>query len=226
MRIGAGEAQVISAKVVDPGLEELLGETVDLNFEATGWDAARFAGKDVSVLMSGEFKLVEGGRTAAPLLVKFPAGQGTVIFTSFHNETQNSRQEEVLLRYLVFRAVNAKEESLADKTMLSGGFSPAKRSLISHSSGQPSVTKTYNSPKGGPIRFALTFSGQGARLKFKLVAPTGQVYEKEASATIVVEATGAPPGEWQYTITSLQVPYENFPFSVAVGEVAASSDRP
>ena len=74
--------------------------------------------------------------------MKFKEGQGTVIFTSFHNEAQNSRQEEGLLKYLVFSAVTAKEQEVADKAMLSGGFSPAKRSLISHSSGQPSVTKT------------------------------------------------------------------------------------
>ncbi len=158
-RIGSGEEQVVTARVVDPGLQELLGETVELNFDTTGWDAARFAGKDVNILMRGEFKVINGGRVEAPLLVKFPAGQGTVIFTSFHNEAQNSRQEEALLRYLVFSAVNAKEEALADKTMLAGGFSPAKRSLISHSTGQDSVTKTHSSPDGGPIRFALTFSG-------------------------------------------------------------------
>src|SRR5262249_54642925 len=126
-RVGSGEAQVVNARVVDPGLQELLGETVELNFDTTGWDPARFAGQGVNVLMRGDFKVLNGGRAEAPLLVKFPSGQGTVIFTSFHNEAQNSRQEEVLLRYLVFSAVTAKEEAITDKTMLSGGFSPAKR---------------------------------------------------------------------------------------------------
>ena len=160
--VGSGEAQVVDAHVEDPGLEELLSGTVQLNFDTTGWDPARFAGKDVKVLMSGKFKVINQVKVEAPLLVKFPAGQGTVIFTSFHNEAQNSRQEEVLLRYLVFSAVNAREETIADKAMLSGGFSPAKRSQISHSAGQDSVTKTYKSPSGGPLRFALTFSGEGA----------------------------------------------------------------
>ncbi len=47
------------------------------------------------------------------------------------------------------------------------------------------------------------------------------MYEKEASATLVVEATGAPAGKWHYTVTALKVPYENFPFSVGVGETLA-----
>ena len=223
--VGSGEAQVVTARVVDPGLQELLGDTVALNFNTRGWDAARFAGKNVNILMRGEFRLLNGGRAEAPLLVKFPAGQGSVIFTSFHNEAQNSRQEEALLRYLVFSAVTAKEQSLSERTMLSGGFSPAKRSLISHSSGQPSVTRTYQTAKGGPIRFALSFAGQEARLKLQLVAPTGQVYEKEVSSTLVAEGDGAPAGVWHYTITSLQVPHENLPFSVTVWQGVDSGNR-
>ncbi len=215
---GTGEKQEVAARVVDPGLQELLGETVSLNFDTSGWDAARFDGKDVAILMRGEFLTLDKNRVESPLLVKFKEGQGTVIFTSFHNEAQNSRQEEALLKYLVFSAITAKEQEVADKTMLSGGFSPARRSLISHSSGQPSVTRTYQSPSGAPLRFALSFSGGEARLKLTLVAPTGQVYEKEARATLVVEAEGAPAGEWRYTVTAIQVPYENFPFSISVGE--------
>ena len=107
--------------------------------------------------------------------------------------------------------------------MLSGGFSPAKRSLIAHSSGQPSVTRTYRSPRAGPLRFALSFASQGAVIKLTLVAPTGQVYEKEAHGTLIVEAVGAPAGQWQYTVTALRVPHENFPFSVSVGEAATPS---
>jgi hypothetical protein len=40
-------------------------------------------------------------------------------------------------------------------------------------------------------------------------------------ATLVVEATGAPAGEWSYTVTALSVPFDNFPFSVSVGEVSS-----
>ena len=221
---GSGRAQVVTAQVLDSGLQELLGTTVSLNFDTNNWDPARFEGNGATIFMRGPFKTMTGRQVEAPLLVKFPAGHGTVIFTSFHNEAQNSRQEEALLRYLVFSAVNAEAEALSDKTMISGGFSPTKRSLISHSSGQPSVTRTYVSPSGTPLRFALSVTGQGARLKLSLVAPTGDVYEKEAQATLVVEAAGAPAGEWRYTVTAIQVPYENFPFSVSVGEGRSSAN--
>jgi hypothetical protein len=109
----------------------------------------------------------------APLLVKFPEGKGTVIFTSFHNETVNSEIETKLLRYLVFTAVTAKEEAEVDKPLLSGGFSPAKRTQLSHSAGNPSVPGTHRTTRPGPLRFALTVAGAGARLRFTLVAPNG-----------------------------------------------------
>ena len=72
----------------------------------------RFTGNDVQVLIRGTYKSVDAEQIEAPLLVKFRQGKGTVIFTSFHNEAQNSQQELQLLRYLVFSAVTAKEEAL------------------------------------------------------------------------------------------------------------------
>ncbi len=218
LRVGA--RQVLTARVVDAGLQEVLGKTMHLEFDLGDWLPAYFARSDVTVYLRGTFKTSNGETAEAPLLVKFPAGQGTVIFTAFHNEVQVSEQEEKLLRYLVFTAVTAKEESLVAKTMMSGGFSPAKRSLISHSAGNPTVTQVYRNEKPGRLQFALTFANQGARLRFTLLAPTGQEFEKEVGSTLVVEVPDAPAGPWQYTVTAIQVPYENFPFSVNVGEEA------
>jgi hypothetical protein len=223
-RLGAGN-QVVLASVQDTGLREFLGVSLPLNFneDSNGWSPAIFRGDDVVEYMRGRYRTIAGTDVGAPLLVKFPEGKGTVIFTSFHNEAQNSRQEELLLKYLVFSAVTAKEQAIADQTMLSGGFSPKTVGLESHSSGQPSVTRTHQATKAGPLRFALTFANEGARLKLTLVAPTGQVYEKEAESTLIVEAEDAPAGEWRYTVTALKVPYENFPYRVSIGEVDRAS---
>ena len=213
---GSGIKQTLTARVVDAGLREQLGETLDLNFNANDWVPANFLGSDLTVLLRGEYVETGGGKSEAPLLVRFKEGKGTIIFTSFHNESQNSKQEEMLLRYLVFTTVTAKAEEAVATTMLSGGFSPSGRSLQSHSSGQPSVTQSYRPKKPGPLRFALTFSGQGAAMKFTLTAPNGQPFEQETSGTLIVEASGSPPGEWHYTVTAVRVPYENFPYSVSV----------
>jgi hypothetical protein len=221
---GTGRApQTVIAEIVDPGLRDVLGESsIPLNFTSSGWIPARFSGDDVTAFMRGEFTQTYGEKVNAPLLVKFPVGLGTVIFTSFHNEAQNTGLEEKLLRYLVFAAVNAREESAVDQVMLSGGFSPAKRSVESHSSGDATVTRKYLSTKPGRLRFALTFAGDGARLRLKLVAPNGEEWSQETDKTLVVEAAGADAGEWLYTVTALKVPFESFPFGVSVGEVSAA----
>ncbi|MGE3819050.1 MAG: hypothetical protein AB7I30_06405, partial [Isosphaeraceae bacterium] len=210
--------QQVIARVVDPGLSELLGESLPLRFNDVGWQTAHFQGKDVVEYLRGNYRATNGQEVNAPLLVKFPEGKGQVIFTSFHNEEQNSRQELELLKYLVFSAVTAQEQEAAEKSMLSGGFPPTKRSLVSHSAGAPSVTRTYQAEKEGAVRFALTFPGGGARLKLTLIAPTGQTFEKETDVPLIVEAEDAPAGEWNYTITALKVPFENFPYSLSVGE--------
>ncbi len=209
--------QDVDAQVVDSGLQEAIGDTIRLRFPDNAWMPGRFTGDDVQVLIRGTYLSVKREQIEAPLLAKFRQGQGTVIFTSFHNEAQNSQQELQLLRYLVFSAVTAKEEAQTQKTMLSGGFSPVKQGQVNHALGMDSITKKYLSTSGDPLRFSLNFGGGGAILRLTLVAPGGQKFEKETDETLLVEATGAPAGEWLYTVTSVKVPYKNFAYSVGIG---------
>jgi hypothetical protein len=217
LREERSDDQIVEAIVEDSGLREVLGvPRLSLAFNAPEWEPARFLG-DVTVLLRGDYRTVLNTKFETPLLVKFREGQGTVIFTSFHNEAQNSEQEEALLRYLVFTAVTAKEVSNADDTMLKGGFSPVKKNQINHMAGNASITRNYNHKASTPLRFALIFSGKEVRLRLTLVAPGGQKYTKEVDSTLIVETSGAAPGEWSYTVEAVKVPYENFPFSVSIG---------
>ncbi len=214
---GAGK-QAVVAEIEESGLKELLGDTLKLSFADNAWVPAEFNGQDVNVLMRGDYTTVDGVQHTAPLLVKFREGAGTIIFTSFHNEAQNSEKELDLLRYLVFTAVTAQQDAVALETMLSAGFSPVKQSQNAHRAGHPTVTRVYDSPGDGPLRFGLTVGGAGAKLRFTLVAPTGAKYENEIESTILVQATGAPAGKWTYTVEALKVPYENFPYNVSIGK--------
>lgn len=214
---GAGR-QYVDAQVVDSGLQESIGARIQLRFLERDWDPARFAGDDVQVLMRGTYRSIKRRQVEAPLLVRFRQGQGTIIFTSFHNEAQNSQQELQLLRYLVFSAVTAKEEALAQEKMLSGGFSPVRQGQVNHAMGMDSITKKYQSTSGDPLRFSLNFGGNGAILRLTLVAPGGQKYEQDADQTLVVQASGAPAGEWLYTVAAVKIPYKNFAYSISIGK--------
>ncbi len=131
-----GTEQTVHAEVLDPGLQKLLGKTTDLKFERPAWQPAAFRESKVTTAMRGSYETEADGRRTAALLVRFSFGEGTVIFTSFHNEAQNSRTELDLLRYLVFSAVNAQLDAGVQRTMVRGGFSPVERNLFSASGGR------------------------------------------------------------------------------------------
>ena len=216
--IETGMAQSLTAEVVDPGLRDVLGSTVELKFELPGWFPAQFDDEKVTVYLRGPYRSTGGASTVvAPLLIKVPFEQGTIIFTSFHNERVNSVVADKLLRFLVFAAVTAKETAEAKKMMISGGFSPQKQNLLSASAETPKVTQTYANKKRGRLRFALGFANQGALLKLSVRGPDGRTYEQEGAYTFTVDVPDAAVGDWSYTVTAQKVPYPNFPFTLTVG---------
>jgi hypothetical protein len=216
--VNEGRPGEVSAEVLDPSLADQLGRSVPLHFDLPQWRPAAFAGRDVKVYLRGEYRPIRGSPTQAPLLVKFPHGEGSVIFTSFHNEKQSTETELKLLKHLVFAAVTAKIESKVAKRMISGGFSPQQQSLLSASAGSPSVTQTYRLAKPAALQFALGFANQGAKLRLTVVSPDGRRHEKEGRDTFTVEIVDGPAGEYTYTVTALEVPYPNFPFTLTIGE--------
>jgi hypothetical protein len=218
-KVRSGKPQSVAADVVDPTLGQLLGSSqVALKFDQPGWLPAAIYGKAVQVYLKGRYETADGDRLETPLLVRFPFGQGAIIFTSFHNEKQTSDVEQKLLKFLVFSVVTAKTESSVTRTMIEGGFSPASRNLLSASPESPSVTQAYLCKKSGPLQFALGFENRGASLKLKVSGPDGSEFEKEGTSTFTVDVPAAAIGEWKYTVTAVKVPYENFPFTLTIGE--------
>lgn len=221
---GMGLKQRVEADVVDPSLRELIGPKIALQFDLNEWKTAAFGGPETSILIRGDYmrqrsKLDRTGRLdSAPLLVKFGVGKGMVIFTSFHNEKQNSEIERKLLQFLVFSLVNAQAETEMNAAISQGGFSPAKSNLLSTPKENPSVTKTFRLERPGSLVFALGFRNEGAKLALHIRSPQGKEYQWEGESTVVLEAPNAPAGDWTYTVTAKKVPYDNFPFNVTVAE--------
>jgi hypothetical protein len=218
--LGNGRAGWVTAKVVDPGLRDILGPSIRLYFNLSLWKTAAFAGRRVKVLLEAEYEKDEkdgGGTAVAPLLVEFQSGKGTVIFTSFHNEKKNYDVEKKLLKYLVFSAITAKTQTQVTQTMIKGGFSPQKSNLLSASSDNK-IEQTYHSKKGGKIRFVLGFEDRGATLKLTVVGPDGKTYEQTGNSTISIDVVNAQAGDYRYTVTALSVPHPDFPFTLTVGE--------
>lgn len=216
--VGDGNFQDLMADVIDPGLQDALGmKRLPLHFNLEKWKTAAFGGPRAKILIKARYRTQEDDWKEAPLLVKFPFGEGTVIFTSFHNEAQNSAVEQKLLKFLVFSAVTAQIENDIHQTMVKGGFSPQKSNLLS-ASGKSEMSHVYKSKKAGKVRFMLGFQEGGARLKLTVVSPDGKQTEKEGTSNIVIEQSSSKEGDWHYTVTALSVSAPNFPFTLTVGE--------
>jgi len=217
--VAQGVQKDLIATVVDPDLRNVLGAVeMPLHFDQEEWRPAAFGGPAVTVYLKGSFKINGGVTIEAPLLVRFPCGKGTVLFTSFHNEKQKSDLVPKLLKYLVLSTVTAGVESNATQEMVRGGFSPKTKSLLSVTPGEQSVARTFQHAKAGTLKFSLGFEPRGARLRLEVVSPKGESRVEQGESTITIDVPDAAPGQWQYTAVAEKVPYENFPYLLTVGE--------
>jgi hypothetical protein len=183
-----GAEQTIDAEVSDPSLQDTLGSHLQLKFDQDGWDPPRFEGAEVRTLVRGGYKTMSGSRREGPLLVKFPVGNGTVIFTSFHNAHQAGQSEIKLLKSLVVIVATARLERELRETVIKGGLSPRKGSLLTASRGGEPVTASYTNPRRGRLKFILGFEeGAGAELKLTVRGPDGQVREQHGTGRVEIE---------------------------------------
>lgn len=214
---GRGASQKVDAEVKDDSLQKLLGERIELTFDMPSWRPAAFSGEGLAVLLEGEFKTIEGEAKRAPLLVRFPHGQGSVIFTSFHNEKQTSDKEKELLKFLVFSTVTAAVDAEVERTLARGGFSRTKKDLFSTSPSAAPIGQTYENTSVGDLQFVLAFADQGAELELEVEGPDGVARRERSRKTLTIDVPAAATGSWRYEIRPLSVPSDNFPFTISVG---------
>ena len=125
--------------------------------------------------------------------------------------------EKQLLKYLVFSAVTAEVDAEAARQMSQGGFSATKKNLFSASKEAESVTQIYHNKTIADLQFVLAFSEGGGILELTVIGPDGQEQKKKGSSTITIDAPSAAVGNWTYSITAIEIPSENFPFTITVG---------
>ncbi|MEZ4239198.1 MAG: hypothetical protein R3F59_24195 [Myxococcota bacterium] len=97
---GVGARGEVDADVLDPVMQQVLGSNTALvEFNLGGWAAMVSTTGDT--LLEGSYPQMGGGRDAGPLAVRFTAGSGTVVYTSFHNEQQINFDMATLLQEMV-----------------------------------------------------------------------------------------------------------------------------
>ncbi|MBI1829946.1 MAG: hypothetical protein HYR84_00685 [Planctomycetes bacterium] len=215
--IDEGAKQKLDAEIVDEALREAMGtDSIRLDFNLDQWRPAAFQGADV--LMKGSYRPLNGGAMrSAPLMVRFPFGRnnGNVIFTSFHNEGQNSDLEVKLLRYLVFSLVTDSIDAELNSSMAKEGFDSKGANLLS--TPKEMTVKEYQNDRVCTLRFALGFRGEGYKLRFKIESPSGKVFSHVCEGTTTLEVPDAEKGKWKYTVERMTAP-DNLAFRMIVRE--------
>jgi hypothetical protein len=109
-----GEDGDYTVEVVEPGLADYIGsDTVNIGFTFGNFVLISDIGPGVTTYLRGDmqYRINDGISTLtdAPVTVGFSVGLGRVIFTTFHQETNEDGQvetldgpEDLVLRYLVF----------------------------------------------------------------------------------------------------------------------------
>lgn len=211
-----GAAQDIEADVVEDGLRRSVGDRLPLHFDMPEWRPAAFGGRDVTTYLRGSYRTIADESVKnAPLLVRFKHEKGSVIFTSFHNETVNSAAEQRLLQYLVFSAITENLVTGSFETVLTSAVSLESTSLLSSVPGKSTERVTYRLTNPGRLKVALLFN-TGAHLRLVLKSPAGRDIPKEGPSTFELEVADAEPGEWTFTVSAIDVPYPHFPFRLVV----------
>lgn len=106
-----GVAEYLSASIVDVALQSALGRSsVQLNLDLGAWAVPLAAGGSTRVLVEGDVHAYDpfdytqtSAVQNAPLLIVFDAGQGRVLYTSFHNEPQSTDDMDALLEFMLYQ---------------------------------------------------------------------------------------------------------------------------
>ena len=93
------------ATVLDPEVREIIGNTIEIEFDLGAWHKIGSVDGDVILMMN------KGIMRPFPIMVKFNYGKGTVFYTSFHNYAQANEKEKALLQLLVLKQLAAKNNT-------------------------------------------------------------------------------------------------------------------
>ena len=100
-----GSQGSVSATVLDAAMIEVLDRSsANLNFDLGMWVAMVDVSPDAEVLIEGTYRwnsYGNGGTETGPLATRLHDGDGTVVFTSFHNERQATADMAKLLQEII-----------------------------------------------------------------------------------------------------------------------------
>lgn len=245
-RQGVGDQTVTATVTDTALANYLGTDAIEVYYDLDGWVVIDSVSPDANELLRGNIEIYDGvspspgaglrldrirsRRTATravapqqsqvlndrPLAASFRAGQGLVIYTTFHNHAQLTDLQRSLLEYLVLSPITAAITQQLEDVLNQLGYQ-LEDQVVNRidPGGEMSFRYEVRSPRD--VLFTLAWGGSTMRLS--VYRPDGTLYAQRAqeSSPISIEVPGAEAGIWTYRVTAVDVPYPNYPFAAAVG---------
>jgi len=239
-KIGVGN-QYVTADIVDPGLAAYLNQnTIQLYYDLWSWVVVDNVSPQTKTYLYGTYEVYateqgtgvvqhllksmeyqsrlkerQLGTKSGPLMVGFDYEDGYVIFTTFHNEPQQTEPEQKLIRYMVLRQTAGwlLAEAIA---YLNSALYKVQEIIDAINQSETHIYKFKNYFRQ-LLQIILHWSG--SEMKLTIYKPDGSPYGswQYTSSPIIVEIPDADTGDWEYRITAIQVPFENYPLALVTG---------
>lgn len=236
-----GPKQALLASVLDEGLQELIGSSLELTFDMSGWRTVQSANPESRVYLKSMKQLSSaslfsnllpiqqffpGQRVNLPLLVSFRHGDGQVLFTAFHNEAQTSEIEKKLLRFLVLQPMTAHTSRATRRILDAENSTPGKEIVGSINGGDISHNFTFDRIPDQQLRLVLNWGDSGAVLGMVINDAQGNVIFDQLSSNPPLVWTSPLPlirdtPNWKCRLVCNQAPYPNFPYVLTEARMAS-----
>jgi len=247
-----GTTGEVTAKVVDSGLASVLGKSsVTINYDMGAWVVVDSAGTGTRVLMTGDVPATSYDASAyqnldysdpeklkeamdkmqssntlsnKPLVLTFSEGKGEVLYTTFHNEAQLSKDVEAIINWFGIRT-RAGKLALATRNLVVEGDNIALQEIVD--SINKGETKTYYFNATGKEDFKITLNFGGSQLALTITDPSGKkVASQDVSKPPFTTSVPAEEGKYKIVIEGKDVPENSYPFVLlASGPKAAAADE-
>jgi M6 family metalloprotease-like protein len=234
-----GNVQEVTARVTDGGLRNYLGSNkLDIYYDLGAWVVIDSVAADTKVLLTSDVDVTAGAPPLTPTLQRptsptkssaksmlddsilaatFQSGNGSVVYTTFHNEANISEDIQKFLEYSVLIPITSQQRQEVIDLLESLGYDVDDPTLNSINKGEEKFFTTYEITTETKLAFILSW--QSGTMKLSVFKPDGSLYaEKESGESpIIIEVNNPDQGQWTYKVTAIDVAYDNYPFVVGTG---------
>ncbi|MFC1996967.1 family 16 glycoside hydrolase [Chloroflexota bacterium] len=221
-----GSSGYVNADIVDVGLANYLNpdnppNSVNLKYNLSSWVVIDNVAPNTTVHLQGDVKTSGVVLNNKPLTVSFspfPENSGKVIYTTFHNEAQLNDLQKKLLEYFVLIPTTSNLADEAEQVVSAKGAYIKQTNINTIDPGETSSPFSYYLSEESDLVISMNWPGSYMRMSIQSPDGSPPNVVEGFSPPIYVEIQDAQPGLWQYQVTAVDVPYNNYPYVVILGD--------